>query len=844
MGRIVDQNVKSTFKMTTGASVTSGDLLYANASDFKVLPLASQTPSFTSYTDTVPTTFTNLNTNAVNGNTVKVCNLVSGDYVIAYTTTSGGYFVKFQRYNSSGVAQGSLTTVDTTISTTLSIAPLSGGGFVIAYNDGAVTTNPRFAVYNSTGTQTVAPTMIENVTTSTIAAEAMTSGGFVVVYNAGTTNLKYGYYNVSGVLQGSLTSIVAGDFSAVNNMHAKQLSDGQIAVGYRDASFNIYIAHINSSGAISVASAPKWAASGTSPGFVRICPTTNGSYVLCYVQATYAQNKVISSTGVLTPSQWSTIATSGATTVTFPNSLNLNTTYSIEVAPNSVAGGGTMTITNGTSSYYYRFDNQGCQIGEIVGITGNSTTFRALGIAANGNDTWVTYVDANNYPSFTKFSATTNTNITPAYITQNNNVLSPVLTLASPTPSYTTNNTLGKFSSCILNSGDIVSVTQNNSYTYGCHLTVFGSDGVIKFQKWVWVDGGNTLNEIGVASLSNGGFVVVTTNSGAGTGAGQFAYIYSSTAQYVTTIKIDVIGTTSNNISVIGLVNGGFAVAYQNTSTGTKYAVYANDGTTIASPTNIAQYNNSQRANSIAAMVDGGFVIALLGSTGITYVQRFAATGVAVSTLTNTSGTSGVSVSVVGTSDNGFGLLKWQSSFAIYLQKYNSGSLSPAWSIVLVGGSPVPSQSYDIRLTYCSTNGYFVATYYNSGLSAQYFFKVNLAGYVLNGGTITVSGQALANSTLNSITLLPKTNDNVIILSGYSGYFQYLTFSQGYTLVGVAAESASTNTEIDVIVDGVTYLNKSWYPTTVNTLSNIPTGIKGVITGTTAELTRQRNNLA
>ena len=47
MGRIVDQSVRSTFKMTTGTSVTSGDLLYATATDTRVRPYIAQTPSLT-----------------------------------------------------------------------------------------------------------------------------------------------------------------------------------------------------------------------------------------------------------------------------------------------------------------------------------------------------------------------------------------------------------------------------------------------------------------------------------------------------------------------------------------------------------------------------------------------------------------------------------------------------------------------------------------------------------------------------------------------------------------------------------------------------------------------------
>ena len=164
MGRIVDQNVKSTFKMTAGGNVTAGDLLYApsvTSPNPKSVPYV--TSSLTSYKDTSISAGTTIitGTGLNSAQWLGRCQLVSGDYVIAYVDT-GGTVIKFQRFNSSWVAQGAVVTVETiTSNATLSIAALTGGGFALAYNN--TTTNVRAAVYDSTGTQTVAPFVVEAV---------------------------------------------------------------------------------------------------------------------------------------------------------------------------------------------------------------------------------------------------------------------------------------------------------------------------------------------------------------------------------------------------------------------------------------------------------------------------------------------------------------------------------------------------------------------------------------------------------------------------------------------------------------------------------------------------------
>ncbi len=826
--------------MTTGASVTTGDLLYATATDANVKPYPVQTPSFTTYTDTPITTFNTVAGAGSSGGLVRVAYLTTGDFVVV--DAINGTTPTFQRYNSSGVAQGSLTTIETTGSiTSLNISALASGNFVVAYNN--TTTNVRAVVYNSTGTQLVAPFIVEAVNAASVCVAPMTSGGFVVVYNNATTNIRYGNYNIAGVLQGSLTTLVSGNYSSANTVDAKPLSDGKVAVCYALSTGAVRYAHIGTNGSISVADTLAFTANSTQT-WPRICPTTNGSYILCVAYSTIVQNRVISSTGVMSPfpqlSAVSTATGSGRTAIDLP--INITAGTQIQVAPNSVTGGGTMVFNNNTTSYYYRFDNMGSQISDFVGLQGTTSTFAARGIASNGNATVITYYNASTLPSFVMFSATTNANTTPAYITPTNSLITSTR-LSRVSAMYGTSINIGWLDACTLNSGDIAVVAQSPTYSGGYFLTIMGQDGRFKLQKWVVATSGSQNSQVSIAALSNGGFVIAAGHN-SNIFIGQYAFIYDSSINFVNSVKID--STTSNTISVCGLVNGGFAVAYNNSTSNTYYAVYSNTGAVVLSQTVISSSNYSSAAGgvAVASMVDGGFVVAMAVTTPSTnYFARYTANGTQIVSYTSISGVGNTyTISAVGTPDNGFAVLYWYNSSAVAVVKYNSAS-SVQWTTALT--PTTANNNYAIRMTYCPLNQYLVTHYAISG-AIPYIHKISLTGAILNGDS-SDNGQRYFNaSSSNNSVPVSQVNDNTVILAGLSSStlsLIYTTISQGYTIVGVAGESAATNTEIDVIVDGVTTLNKSYAPVTLSAFGANPAGVKGLVTGFTAELTRQRNNL-
>jgi len=90
-----------------------------------------------------------VNTSTLNGQFLpSVAALVGGDFVIAWTDSSGtapdtsGNAIRAQRFNASGVAQGTEFLVNSTTTASqdnASVAPLAGGGFVIAWQDGSTT---------------------------------------------------------------------------------------------------------------------------------------------------------------------------------------------------------------------------------------------------------------------------------------------------------------------------------------------------------------------------------------------------------------------------------------------------------------------------------------------------------------------------------------------------------------------------------------------------------------------------------------------------------------------------------------------------------------------------------
>lgn len=128
------------------------------------------------------------------------------------------------------------------------IARLTNGNIVVVYVDTA-TTRPFFRIINEDFVEQVAQTQVNtnSVNVGNVGVAALSGGGFVVAFTQGSTNLTYGVYNNSGVLQGSIVqdTTVAG----FGNFDIKPLPlSGGFAVCYNNSSLDYRIRYYNSAG--------------------------------------------------------------------------------------------------------------------------------------------------------------------------------------------------------------------------------------------------------------------------------------------------------------------------------------------------------------------------------------------------------------------------------------------------------------------------------------------------------------------------------------------------------------------------------------------------------------------
>ena len=141
-----------------------------------------------------------------------------------------------------------------------------------------------------------------------------------------------------------------------------------------------------------------------------------------------------------------------------------------------------------------------------------------------------------------------------------------------------------------------------------------------------------------VAALSNGNYVLVYGNDNAGNDAIEARILNSAGGQAVSTITVADGATYVEDPHVVGLTGGGFVVVYEisasdpPTNSGLRARVFDNLGATVAGfliPATTTPGN--QRDGVVAALADGGFVIAWIDNdTRDIHGQRYNATGTKV----------------------------------------------------------------------------------------------------------------------------------------------------------------------------------------------------------------------
>jgi len=185
--------------------------------------------------------------NASNSECFDIRVTSNNEIVIAYSISSNG--LRFKRYNSSGVLQGTETTVEASITGNyIAINPDTSGGFWIYYYREQASAAWKFAIYNSSGTlittidfagsdtgfaanQSI-PGICLTGTGFTIFARGSNSPGYFWVYDANGGQLR-------GRTQTSFTSWGSGSTSAFYETYSKLFSLGNagyvVLNGYYDS---------------------------------------------------------------------------------------------------------------------------------------------------------------------------------------------------------------------------------------------------------------------------------------------------------------------------------------------------------------------------------------------------------------------------------------------------------------------------------------------------------------------------------------------------------------------------------------------------------------------------------
>ncbi|MYM70539.1 hypothetical protein GTP45_27555 [Pseudoduganella sp. FT55W] len=196
-----------------------------------------------------------------------------------------------------------------------------------------------------------------------------------------------------------------------------------------------------------------------------------------------------------------------------------------------------------------------------------------------------------------------------------------------------------------LSNGNYVVAWQLNSGNFPVQFAIFNNAGQQQGAV-VTVDGaaatGTTAFCVSIAALTGGGFALAFGR----TVAPWVQYgVYDNNGAVVKALTavnaaITGVGGGGTQIYALALSNGGFALAYMNTSVPvTAYAVYDATGTVVKANTALAGGGNGfVQGAAFSAAQGGGFVIAYSTQTNGTMVQKFKNDGTAVAAAAATGG--------------------------------------------------------------------------------------------------------------------------------------------------------------------------------------------------------------
>lgn len=186
--------------------------------------------------------------------------------------------------NSSSIVDGAGT------ATLAQLAVLTNGNIVVVYQSSTSTYVPKYAIFNNQLVLQGSVTTVESGTwvasSAKVSVAALSDGGFIITYLAASTLYpKYGKYNASGVLQGSLIQISASSASLVNPTVCA-VGSGGFAIAYRETSNGNPKLGVYTSAAELIGGAYTTVeAINSSNYYLALCTTGDFGFVLCYLSA-------------------------------------------------------------------------------------------------------------------------------------------------------------------------------------------------------------------------------------------------------------------------------------------------------------------------------------------------------------------------------------------------------------------------------------------------------------------------------------------------------------------------------------------------------------------------------
>jgi hypothetical protein len=708
-----DMDTEGTVALVAASTIQSGDIVFNTLDGAVSLQVPQPVTSTIDNNSTSPIYPVELVTPS-SENAIAICTLVSGDTVVVTSTATA---VKFSRYNSSGVLQGSITTVETLSSVqTVDVAALTGGSFVIAY--GYNVAGVKFAQYSSTGTLVGSITNIQNPgQLARVAVAPLTSGNFVVIWGISGGGASFAQYTTANALVGSVTSPSWPGGASSSSVAVAGLTNGNFVVirgGGSSGSVEAY--QYNSSNTI-IGSVITLQTNLTTYSYVGVTGLENGSFALVYqMESNQVRYRIYNTSNTLIYGD-----------VVLANGNNG------WLAVRTLANGNFVVvyqvITGTQPVYYTQLTPLGAFVGLKDNLVGTSAAGSGLSVAGFSDSSFaIAYCNAAGH-YFTKFNKVSA--VLPALIPQLDTTLhSTQYSIQSMEPASTTN---GRVASTLLaNDCFVVAYGTNNE---SVRLSIRHPTGQLKVGP-ISIDKTNTNTQVSLCTLANGNFVLAFMGVSQ---VGNYPKFVQYTPEGVRVGSITTVEASSvNSLAITALNGGGFVIAYLISSNVLKFNQYDSTGTIVGSTTTVA----SSITNPIAAatLTNGNFVIAYQNATNAFFAIYNTSNQQLISSNADTATiTSPYPIAVVSLPSSNFAI-SWfvtNARFAIF-----------APSGVRVGAVITPEVIGTVAIALgVARNGNVLCL--SGGKLHQYTLSGNLVGSVAVGGSGTTN-VAVAISTLTN----------------------------------------------------------------------------------------------